>query len=78
MGTVQKALNNLGMELIAKDTNKGVVFEVYRLKNSCLECYTYPEHQEHKKKFFARTTRPVDFRDMILYCEYNYNYGGEA
>ena len=66
------------MELIAKDRNKGIVFEIYRLnKNGCLECYTYPEHKEWEKKLFAHTTRPMDFRDMILYCEYNYEYPEE-
>ena len=79
METVDKALGNLGMELIAKDRNKGIVFEIYRLnKNSCLECYTYPEHKEWEKKLFAHTTRPVDFIDMILYCEYNYEYPEEG
>lgn len=71
---VAKALNNLGMDLVAKDENKGIVFELYMLKNGCLECYTYPKNKEWEKKYFARTTRPTDFRDMLLYCEYNYKY----
>ena len=71
---MENTLNNLGMELIAKDENKGVIFEVYMLKNACLECYAYPKNEEWNKKFFAHTTKPIDFRDFILYCECNYNW----
>lgn len=72
--TVENTLKNLGMELIAKDENKGVIFEIYRLKNYCLECYTYPAGEKHKKKFFASSSRPVSYMDMLLYCQYNYKY----
>lgn len=67
-----KTLNNLGMELIIKHAYKGIVFEVYRLKNCYLECYTYPVGQEWKRKYFARSIRPMDERDFTLYCMYNY------
>ena len=60
-------------EFIARDINKGVVFEIYRLYNGCLECYTYQVHKKREKKLFAHTTRAIDFRDMILYCEYNFD-----
>ena len=76
--TVKKALDNLGMEFIARDENKGIVFEIYQLRNSCLECYTYPKGREWEKRFFAKSKRPIDFRDMILYCEYNYEYPEEG
>ena len=71
---VKKVLSNLGMELITKDENKGIIFEIYRLKNCCLECYTYPVDEEHKKKFFASSSKPINCMDMLLYCQYNYNY----
>ena len=72
--TVKQTLDRLGMELVAKDENNEIIFEIYKLKNSCLECYTYPKNEEYKKKFFASSNKPIDFRDMLLYCQYNYNY----
>lgn len=71
---VKRTLKNLKMEFIARDKNKGIVFEIYQLSNGCLECYTYPENREWEKRYFAKSNRPIDFRDMILYCEYNYHY----
>ena len=53
---IENTLKNLGMELTAKNEHKGVIFEIYRLKNCCLECYTYPIGEEHKKKFFASSS----------------------
>lgn len=71
---IESTLKNLGMELIAKDENKGVIFEIYRLKNCCLECYTYPAGKEREKKFFASSSKPVSCMDMLIYCQYNYKY----
>lgn len=74
LNTVKKTLDNLGMELVTKNEHNGIIFEIYRLKNSCLECYTYPKNEEYNKKFFASSSKPIDFRDMLLYCQYNYKY----
>ena len=72
--TVTHALNNLGMELIIKDEKDGIVFEIYRLRNCCLECYTYPKNEEYKKKFFASSNKPINHMDMLLYCQYSYKF----
>ena len=73
---VQKAYDTLGVELLCRDNEKGYVFEVFMLKDANLECYVYPEKKEWEKKFYARSTRPVPWRDFLLYCETNYKKEG--
>lgn len=69
---VQETLKNLKMEFVAKHENKGIIFEIYRIENGCLECYTYPRNKEWEKRFFAASKGPIDFRDMLLCCESQY------
>lgn len=73
---VRRAYNTLGVELMARDTDKGNVFEVYMLKDATLECYVYPEKKEWEKKYYARSTKPVPWRDFLLFCEINYKKEG--
>lgn len=67
-----EVLQNRGAEFVARDMENGIFFEIVRCKNGFLECYIYPAGKQEEKRLFAKTTRTMDFRDFLLFCEYRY------
>ena len=76
--SVKNTLYNLHLELINKSDYNGIIFEIYRLNDENLECYTYPKNEKWKKKLFAFTTKPISYTDMLSYCMNNFQYEYQA
>lgn len=57
-------------KFILKDESQGIIYEIYRLKNGCLECYVYLKNREYEKNLFIQSANPIDVNFFLKYCKF--------